>query len=154
MSSDRCDYTCPSASPDAPEARVLGVVLGDEREQRLAYLEEGVTLPRETIESLEGVSPTRVLRFAGKCAGSGCIQFQDGRCRLGRDILNSIEPVPQRIPDCSIRPTCRWFAENGPEICKRCSRVVTTVTHGEPELLEVASRIIPETAVTAKNAAR
>ena len=142
MSSDRIDYTCPSASPDAPEARVIGVVLGDEHEQRVAYLEKGVAVPREAIESLKGVAPTRVLRFAGKCASSGCIQFQEGRCRLGRDILASIEPTPERIPDCSIRPTCRWFAENGPEICKRCSRVVTKVTHGEPQLLEVAIRIV------------
>jgi hypothetical protein len=144
MSSDRTDYTCPSASPDAPEARVIGVVLGDEREQRVAYLEKGVEVPREAIESLEGVSPTRVLRFAGKCASSGCVQFQNGRCRLGKDILEGITPAPERIPDCSIRPTCRWFAENGPEICKRCSRVVTSVTTGEPELLEITSRIVRE----------
>ena len=142
MSSKPTDYTCPSASPDMADARVLGVVLGDEHEPRVAYLEKGVAVPPEALNPIEGVSPTRVLRFAGKCLSSGCAQFQEGRCRLGRDILASVDPAPDRVPDCSIRPTCRWFAENGAEVCKRCARIMTTVTRGEPKLLEIANRVV------------
>ena len=137
---DRTDtYSCPSAQPDTPEARVFGVVLGDVDEPRVAYLEKGVTVAPETLEALGGVAPTRVLRFAGTCANGACGQFKDGGCRLGKDILARLAPATDRIPACTIRATCRWFAENGPPVCLRCARVVTTVHDSDTVLAPVAA---------------
>lgn len=132
------DYSCPSAQPDMPEARVFGVVLGDVSEPRVAYLEKGVAVTPEMLEKAGEVSPTRVLRFAGTCANSACGQFKNGGCRLGKDILQGLKPVADRIPACTIRATCRWFAENGPDICLRCARVVTSVHASDETLTPIA----------------
>jgi hypothetical protein len=134
MKRETTDYTCPSAQPDSPDARVFGVVLGGVEEPRVAYLEKGVALSGEAIGAIADVSPTRVLRFAGKCANGACAQFRNGGCSLGTNIRHNLAPVADRIPACTIRATCRWFAENGPEVCLRCSRVVTSVLDGDPVL--------------------
>lgn len=138
MAHQPTDYSCPSAQPDMPDARVFGVVLGDVAEPRVAYLEKGVAVTPEMLERTGGVSPTRVLRFAGACANSACGQFKDGGCRLGKDILKELAPAVDRVPPCTIRATCRWFAENGPDICLRCARVVTSVHESDEALAPIA----------------
>lgn len=138
MTNRSADYTCPSAQPDTPNARVFGVVLGDVAEPRVAYLEKGVAVTPEMLESTGSVSPTRILRFAGTCANSACGQFKNGGCRLGKDILKGLQPVVDRIPPCTIRATCRWFAENGPEVCLRCARIMTSVHESDATLAPIA----------------
>lgn len=113
--------------------------MGDVAEPRVAYLGKDVVVSAETIRSVGGVSPTRVFRFAGKCESGGCGQFKNGSCRLGADILKGLEPVSDRLPACTIRGTCRWFAENGPAVCLRCASVVTTVTSGDALLGPIAA---------------
>lgn len=119
-------YSCPSAPPDAEGARVFGVVLGDAENPRVAYLEKRVLVPPQTLDALDGVSPTRVFRFSGKCVEGACAQFKDGACRLGQQVLRRLGPAADQTPACTVRATCRWFAENGAEVCLRCPRVVTT----------------------------
>lgn len=138
MSRQPADYSCPSAQPDTPNARVFGVVLGDVHEPRVAYLEKGVAVTPEMLDAAGAVSPTRILRFSGTCANSACGQFKNGGCRLGKDILKNLEPVVDRIPPCTIRATCRWFAENGPEVCLRCARVTTSVHASDATLTPIA----------------
>lgn len=138
MTRDDKDYTCPSAQPDSPDARIFGVVLGDVDEPRVAYLEKGVEVSAETLEAVAHVAPTRVLRFAGKCANGACAQFRNGGCSLGTNILRKLDAVTDKIPACTIRATCRWFAENGPEVCLRCSQVVTTVREDNAALRPLA----------------
>lgn len=127
MTDQATQYSCPSAQPDSEDARVFGVVLGEVDEPRVAYLEKGVAVSQEMLDGVEGVLPTRVFRFAGKCVNGACAQFKNGGCRLGGDVLTGLAPVNERIPACTIRATCRWYAENGPDVCLRCARVVTSV---------------------------
>lgn len=127
------EYSCPSAQPDSRDARVFGIVGGSVGEPRVSYLEKGVDVLPDVLETID-VSPTRVFRFSAKCENAMCGQFRDGGCRLGKDIVRGVEPVAEQLPACTIRGTCRWFAENGREVCLRCARVVTTVFRADTTL--------------------
>lgn len=127
MTDNARSYTCPSAQPHSEDARVIGVVLGSVEEPEIAYTKKGVAVSEEMLKAVGPADPTRVFRFAGKCVNGGCAQFRNGACRLGADVLAGIPAVTDRLPACTIRATCRWFAENGPDVCRRCARVVTTV---------------------------
>lgn len=130
--------SCPSAQPTQQDARVIGVVLGEIDRPEVAYLERDVAVTDEDLGALGDVRPTRILRFAARCESSSCGQFKDGACGLGRAIAALVPSVDAKPPACSIRKTCRWFAENGPPICLRCSRVVTDALEGDAALMRVA----------------
>src|SRR5436305_1818361 len=36
-----------------------------------------------------------------------------------------VPPVVESLPPCRIRPSCRWFAEQGKHVCFRCPVIVT-----------------------------
>lgn len=135
------DRTCPSAQPHLKDARVIGVVLGEGATPRVAYLEKGVTVSVDDLESLADVRATRVLRFAARCESGSCAQFRDGACRLGRDVVAMVGQADSTPPACSIRRTCRWFAENGPSVCLRCSRVVTDPARDDAVLMTIAAKV-------------
>jgi hypothetical protein len=140
MPREDLDFSCPSAPPDSEDAKVFGVVLGDIDEPRVAYLERGTSVPEDLIANASDVvSLTRIFRFSGKCVNGACAQFKDGQCRLGADVAAKMDAVTDRIPACTIRATCRWFAENGPEVCLRCPRVVTTVFRDDKTLAHIAT---------------
>lgn len=140
MTRDDPGYSCPSAQPDSPDARVFGVVVGDVDKPRVAYLEKGVEVSQQALDAVGHVAPTRILRFAGKCANGACAQFSNGGCSLGTNILKKMDAVTDKIPACTIRATCRWFAENGPDVCLRCSSVVTTVLEKSSPLTGLGMR--------------
>jgi hypothetical protein len=139
-------YSCPSAQPDAEEARVFGIVGGDVGQPRLSYLEKDVAIPEEMLVPPAGISPTRIFRFAGTCIGGACAQFGGGQCQLGTKISRMLDPVTDVAPACTIRATCRWFAENGTAACMRCPQVVTTVTTADEELGAVVAAKVAEAA--------
>nr|WP_294851663.1 hypothetical protein [uncultured Sphingomonas sp.] len=135
------DYSCPSAPASNPENKVFGVVLGDVETPRVGYLAKGIDLPdREKLVD-RGIDPGHAFRFTGKCANTGCGQFKNGGCRLGKDIVKMLEPVVDVAPACTIRSTCRWFAENGVEACLRCPQVTTRVMPKSADLYEVANMV-------------
>ena len=45
-------------------------------------------------------------------------------------------PVVGALPRCAIRPTCRWFRQEGREACLRCPQVATELRN--PSELELA----------------
>ena len=116
---------CPSAPHQHPEARLLGVVLEEEGAPRVSYVEKGVDLPEEFDAEQLGVDPGHALRFAAPCANKGCGQWKEGGCGLGREIIKRLQPVVDVAPACTLRATCRWFAENGTASCLRCPQIVT-----------------------------
>lgn len=113
---------------------MFGIVGGDTGNPRLSYLQKGVVVPEEMLVPPAGISPTRIFRFAGECVGAQCAQFGGGQCQLGTKISQMLDPVTDAPPACTIRATCRWFAENGTAACVRCPQVVTTVTKADTEL--------------------
>lgn len=153
--SDR-KFACPSSSPAAEDAKVFAVMTGSVEAPRASYLGKGVTIAKDDIHLPEGVEPTRVFRFAGSCAAKGCGQFANGACQLGKTVARLLDDVAEDLPVCSIRGDCRWFAENGPPICRKCPQVVTTVKPTDPHLrtmLQQVPRATPTTPVEVQAAA-
>lgn len=133
--------SCPSAQPDMAGAVVFGVVGGTADSPDVAYLEERQPVTPELLDLAGPVEPTEVFRFGAPCATSGCQHFDGARCSLAAKIV-TLPPVVRRLPRCSLRPTCRWWREQGPRACARCPAVVTTDYAPTPALAEVADPAI------------
>lgn len=120
---------CPSAAAGWDDARLLGVVEGTAEEPRLTYLP-----PLPVTEELLALvppelAPEEVFRFTGACRGECCPQFVGGACAVAKAAVDHLDVSPAHsLPDCGIRPHCRWWSQEGPEACRRCDRVVTSDT--------------------------
>jgi hypothetical protein len=116
---------CPSARPEWPRARVIGVVTGSVSQPRVKYLEQSVLVSDELMQMTAPAASTEVFRMAGPCMRSACQHFQNARCHLAEKIVDGLPPVSETLPECSIRSHCRWFSQEGPAACFRCPQVVT-----------------------------
>lgn len=119
-------------------ARVFGVLSGTPEDPRTAYLAPGVTIDSSVTDRLAVLEPTRVFRFAAKCEESRCAHFAGNRCSLADRIVGQLPAVVDALPDCQIRGTCRWFAEQRGAACLRCPQVVTMVPKRPDALNRVA----------------
>src|SRR5262245_54472478 len=127
MGEDKSGRSCPSAQPDMEGARIFGVLTGTPEEPRVAYLMQTAAVDPEQLPELGTLEPTQVFRFAARCEESRCAHFDGLRCTLARRIVEQLDPVVDDLPPCLIRPTCRWYAEEGGEACRRCPQVITMV---------------------------
>lgn len=107
-------------------AFVFGVVGGTAAEPLVAYLDEPQPLDLDLRERCAPVEPAEVFRIGAPCAESGCRHFDGGACSLGARTVQLLPPVVSKLPACRIRPSCRWFREQGGAACVRCPAVVTT----------------------------
>jgi hypothetical protein len=121
----RPDALCPS-SPCQPGATLLGIVLSDGRvafsATRIEVSEEFVRIARQ------GRSPEKRFRFSSRCLQDGCSQWGAGRCGVIDTVVQDVggpRPGHDPLPDCLIRPECRWFLQRGAEACGVCPDVVT-----------------------------
>jgi len=135
---------CPSAQPDMEGARIIGVLSGEPDAPQVAYLERGVEVDLSVTDQLGELAPSEVFRFAAKCETSRCCHFDGSRCALAGRIVNQLPEVVDLLPRCQIRPTCRWFAEQGGAACRRCPQIVTMIPRGDDALNRAAR---PEPAV-------
>lgn len=116
---------CPSTQPAWIGSVAIGVVMGTPEEPRLAPLAHATPVD-DSLLSLSGpVAPTEVFRFAALCLGSGCQHFHDQSCNLVTQIVQILPAVVDELPSCTIRPSCRWWQQEGLPACKRCPQVVT-----------------------------
>ena len=122
-------------------ARIFGVLSDTEEGVRVAYLKPGVRVPTAMLAKLGAVEPTQVFRFAAACEEHRCSHFDGARCQLGERIARQLDPVVDSLPPCQIRVSCRWFAEQGGEVCLRCPQIVTRVP-GNDALSRIA--VTPE----------
>lgn len=129
---------CPSGQPDMEDAHIFGIVGGSAEQPRIAYLKRNARVTDDMLDQLGDLQPTHVFRFAARCENGRCAQFKDGGCSLGQRIAELLPPVTETLPSCQIRPSCRWFAEQGGAACLRCPQVVTLVPAGEDELAKAA----------------
>ncbi len=127
-------FSCPSAQPDMAQARVIGVVSGTAAAPRIAYLKAEAVIPAAEVTMHGDLSSSEVFRFAARCEEHRCSQFADGRCSLGERIVKGTDVVVDALPPCTIRATCRWFAEQGEPACLRCPQVVTLIPLGRDKL--------------------
>lgn len=120
--------TCPSATPKAG-AVLLGVV---NQHGEVGMLSQRIEIDVNFIETAQqGRDLSHRFRFASPCATKGCANWSGHHCMV-LDIarqLAHIEPLDHpALPACSIRPTCRWFMQEGGEACKICPKINTGYT--------------------------
>ncbi len=125
---------CPSAQPDTLGSTVFGVVGGTAEEPHLIHIE-----PRPVTDAVlalaQPVHPTEVYRFAAPCAENACQHFDGANCRLASRIVASLPSVVDNLLPCHLRPTCRWWQQEGKAACIRCPQIVTE-THNPSEQLQ------------------
>ena len=111
--------SCPSASNSHGD-KVFAVF--DESAGELRYLPNAVNVPEVAKSLLDMDAFALKNRLEGKCITSSCHYWQ-GACHLGFFVSEVQVQVRVETQHCSIRDTCRWIKENGPEICGSCAFV-------------------------------
>ncbi|MFO0725917.1 MAG: hypothetical protein U1E65_19185 [Myxococcota bacterium] len=120
---------CPSSNIDQPRAELLGVLMED---GRLSFLAEPRPLTPEFIEiAKRGRDPSRRFRFTSPCIQKRCHSWENERCKVAdvvTDEFTEAKPSEEEaLPDCAIRPACRWFLQRGAESCRVCPEVIAHI---------------------------
>lgn len=115
---------CPTAQPDMERARVFGLIGGTESAPRVSYLRKSEVVGASIVRNLGGIDAGRIYRFAATCEEHRCIHFDGAACTLA-DRLMALPVVAATCPACEVRASCRWHAEQGDDICRRCPQVIT-----------------------------
>ncbi len=119
---------CPSWKCEAG-ASLIGIVLAD---GTVAFSKDRIVIDAAFVEAARnGRSPEKRFRFSSTCKRAACVQWADDKCGIVDVIMkehqertaSSDEPVV--LPECSIRPLCRWHLQSGDEACRACSEVIT-----------------------------
>jgi hypothetical protein len=125
------ELCCPSAEAQ-PGALVIGMRRPD---GTIGYLRDRLEATPDFVDALRSAGTADTgFRFAGPCARSGCGHWRaedegsEGRCGLiGR--LRDVVPdalLADTLPRCTIRASCRWFAQDGAAACRVCPLVTRT----------------------------
>jgi hypothetical protein len=130
---------CPSAQPGMTGSVAFGVIDGTVEEPRLVHLTRALPVTDELLALSGPVAPTEVFRFAAPCAGNSCQHFDGNDCRLVTRIVQLLPSVTGgELPPCSLRPTCRWWQQEGKAACARCPQVVTETYAPSADLMRAA----------------
>ena len=132
-------YDCPSAQPHMERARPFGVISGTPQETRIAFFKKSALDAFDWRKQFGTQDATRLLRFAARCDEQKCGHFDGSRCSLGQRVKEGLPAVVDALPPCLIRADCRWFAEQGGEVCLRCPQVVTMIPAADTPLNSVAA---------------
>jgi hypothetical protein len=136
---------CPSAQPDTADAKVFGVFIDTPQAgMRVGYLTEAQPITPDIVAATQPARPAEVLRVAAPCMGGGCVHFDGSNCKLGARVTSMLDPVVSGLPRCAIRPSCRWFRQEGRAACLRCPQVVTELRQGTDLQREVAGATITQ----------
>ena len=125
---------CPSARPEMEGAEVLGVMRSSGGVDFLHYAADRIPVTDEVLALAAPAKPTEVFRFAAPCAGSACSHFDGENCRLASKIAEAVTDVVSAMPPCRIRPTCRWYQQEGRRACLRCPLIFSETANASPEL--------------------
>lgn len=120
--------TCPSARASMG-ARLIGV---GQASGTVAFVRSPIPLDDDLCQRL-GEYPERRLRFASECVTGQCLRWEKGRCSVAAHVSAYPASSSGDLPECSIRPECRWHQQEGDEICFRCPRVFTDVAPRDGE---------------------
>ena len=125
---------CPSARPEMEGSVVFGVVGGTARAPRVGYLARPLPVTDGLLAMAAPASPMSVFRTAAPCAGSACSHFADGDCRLVTRIVSELPLAVVHVPPCQIRPSCRWWRQEGVAACRRCPMIVSETANWTEDL--------------------
>lgn len=106
-------------------AILLGIV---QKDGRVGFLNQKVHINNEFVQIAHtGRSPEKRFRFASKCLNDDCENWTNGGCGVIQAVIDSIGPIcePSVLPDCSIRPDCRWYQQCGGRACAVCPQIIT-----------------------------
>ncbi len=132
-------FDCPSAQPDMEGGRPFGVISGTVKGTRIAFFKKSALDAFDWRDKFSTTDATRLLRFGARCEESRCSHFDGNHCSLGQRVKDGLPAVVDALPSCLIRPRCRWYAEQGREVCLRCPQVVTTIPQEDAPLNRVAA---------------
>jgi hypothetical protein len=113
---------------------ILGVLRQIDGVERLHHLAEPLPVTREVLALARDVRPTEIFRFAAPCAESACAHFDGSNCRLATKIVQHVGEVVDALPPCRIRPTCRWYTQEGRPACLRCPLIFSDTANPSEEL--------------------
>ena len=140
--------SCPSAQADQIGSVVIGVVRGHNGGIRVSLLPDPARL-RAVAHLIPDTLPVaEVVRLAAPCAERRCAHFHDGCCSLASRIVAKLPAVIDHMSKCAIRPSCRWWYQEGPVACFRCPAIVTEPFQASDLMREVAT---PSSALTDQN---
>jgi hypothetical protein len=130
---------CPSAQPALAGSVVFGVVSGTAEQPLVEWIERPVPVTDELLALTGPVPSTQVLRIAAPCQEQACCHFDGTDCRLAARLVKLLPVAVDALPPCLIRPTCRWFTQEGRAACQRCPRIVTYSVNPTEELSRAAT---------------
>lgn len=130
---------CPSAQPEMEGSVVLGVLETTSTGQRLAWLEQPQPVTPELLARTGEVDPRHIFRFAARCEENRCVHFNGQDCRLAKRIVQILPVAVDALPPCRLRPTCRWYQQEGRAACLRCPEVVTHLENPTAEMVQAAT---------------
>ncbi|MBS1807632.1 MAG: nitrogen fixation protein [Acidobacteria bacterium] len=130
---------CPSAQPEMEDSVVLGVLENTSAGQRLAWLEKPQPVTLQLLALTGEVDPRQIFRFAARCEESRCVHFDGQDCRLAARIVQILPVAVDALPPCRLRPTCRWYQQEGRAACLRCPEVVTQLENPTAEMVQAAT---------------
>src|SRR5581483_4943615 len=118
---------CPSAQPGLSRSMLIGVVDKSRDGDFVSYLTEPTAVTDGTIAAFTGspIQVTQLFRFAAPCEKSGCHNWSGSSCGVVHRVVQILPAVVNELPDCKLRPSCRWFRQEGQPACLRCPQVVT-----------------------------
>ena len=116
--------TCPSRACEE-RVQLLGVMTTS---GRLAFISPPVRVDAGFVSRAKADGrPEQRFRFSGPCVEDGCPQWTGHRCAVADVVISEVRAAPtegRRLPACTIRRTCRWYAQNGAAACAVCPEVV------------------------------
>lgn len=119
---------CPSWRCEAG-ASLIGIILPD---GSVAFSKERIVIDASFVEiARKGRSPEKRFRFSSTCKRAACIQWADDKCGIVDVIIGEHHrraaslDEPFLLPECSIRPQCRWHLQSGDAACRACPEVIT-----------------------------
>ena len=128
---------CPSWRCEAG-ASLIGIVLPD---GSVAFSKDRIVIDAAFVEvARQGRSPEKRFRFSSTCKRAACVQWTEGKCSIPELIIREHQERGANpnetfvLPECSIRPHCRWHLQSGDEACRACPEVITdrSAEHAAP----------------------
>jgi hypothetical protein len=144
--------SCPSAQPGQTASTVIGVVGRQGGKPQVSLLPQPVSLHAVAHLIPDTIPVTEVLRLAAPCAERHCSHFNDQRCTLASRIVSRLPAVVDRLSPCALRPSCRWWRQEGRPACQRCPQIVTEPLHPSEQMRELATPAV--TSVTASTSTK
>lgn len=108
--------------PSAPFKEGLSVFAKIENDH-FAFTEDLIKIDKEMLETSSGTD----YRATMKCVTKGCVNWNGNRCTVPQQMAYFIDARTDHddYSNCGLKPSCRWFAENGVKACQMCPLIRT-----------------------------